>query len=150
MNNLPGMFSMGGSLLQGWGAMSAGNYNRDAAYAAARDAEMTGVAQEEVVRNRGRKAIGEQAAALAGNGFSGNSGTALDLLHESQVNAVLDVLEVRRQATSRATNLRTTGDMAAYQGKQSAVASLLGGAANLAAQRSDWAAVRAPYSSGGY
>lgn len=151
MNNLSGMLSLGGSLLGGWGALSAGNYNRDAAYAAARDAEMTGVAQEGRVRDRARKAIGEQAAALAGNGFSGNDGTALDLLNESQVNAVLDVLEVRRQATSRAIGLRNSGDMAAYEGRQRAASALLGGASNLVSQRSDWAAARAPYrGAGGY
>lgn len=148
MQALPGILSLSGTLMQGMGALNAGRYNQATAEAAARDAEMTGVAQEARVRETARKAIGEQIAGQFGNGFLGGTGSALDALHESQVNAALDVLEVRRQATAKASAARSRGEIAAAEGRNAFASALIGGASGYVSRRQDWAAARAPYEGG--
>lgn len=149
MQAMSNMLTVGGSMIQGYGALQAGNYNRDAMDAAARDAEATGVAQEQRVRDRGRQAIGEQIGAQFGNGFQGGTGTALDTLKQSQINAAMDVLEVRRQAAATATSYRNRGAMAAAEGRGAFALALLGGAAKSWSMGEDWATARRPYQTAG-
>ena len=145
MQAIPIALSIGGSLLKANSANKAGNANRAIAYGQAREEEAVGAARELRIREAARKAIGDQVAAQASNGFQGGTGSALDALAESQTNAVLDAMTVRREAAGRARSLRAEGDQARSAGRMSAVESLIGGAGAALGMKSDWAAVRAPY-----
>jgi len=142
------ILSGAGKAFEGFGALSAGNYNRDAYEEQAQDELRTSNAQALIVRDRARKAIGEQAAAQGSNGFQVGTGTALDALHESQVNAALDVLEVQRQGQARANAYRTRGAIEATKGRNALVGALLGGAKDIYAMNQDWASAKAPYGAG--
>lgn len=145
MQALPLALTVAGGLFKAYGANKAGQENKAIAYGQAREEEAAGAARELRVREAARKAIGEQIAAQASNGFLGDTGSALEALHESHVNAVLDAMTVRREAAGRARALRAEGDQAARQGRMSAIESILGGAGQALGIKSDWAAVRAPY-----
>ncbi len=123
---------------------SAGVHNKRVAYAQASEEELAGSQKELRIRESARKAIGQQVAAQAGNGFLGGTGSALDALAESQINAELDVLTIRREAMSRAKSLRDQGDMAKREGQMNAIGSILGGASSLYGMSQDWAAARKP------
>ena len=145
MQFIPMALMIGGSLLKAHSANKAGNSARRQTYGQALEEEAAGAAQELRIREVSRKAIGEQIASQSSNGFLGGTGSALDALAESHTNAVLDAMQVRREAAQRAKALRTQGDQARSSGRMSAVESLLGGAAAAFGAKSDWAAVRAPY-----
>lgn len=149
MQALPMALAIGGSLLKAHGANKAGNENRKIAYGQAREEEAAGSARELRIRESSRKAIGDQLAAQSSNGFQGGTGSALDALAESQTNAVLDAMTVRREAASRAKSLRASGDQARSAGRMSAVQSLIGGASAALGMKADWAAARAPSGSSG-
>ncbi len=137
-----------GSLVQGVGAYKAGQANKRAAYAQALEEERTGNAEELRVRDAGRAAIGAQIAGQFGNGFQGGSGSALDALTESQVNAALDALTIRRDAAGKARSLRAQGDQASSQGKFALASSILGAGSAIAGGKSDWAAAKRGTSGG--
>lgn len=139
MQALPMVLAAGGKLVQGVGALKAGNANRRALYGQAREVESTAAAQELRIRDTARKAIGEQVAAQFGNGMLGGTGSALDALAESQVNAMLDVLQVRRESTAKAMSLRAQGDQARTEGRFALASSILGAASSAAGMGDDWA-----------
>lgn len=122
----------------------AGKQNKKALYAQSREELAAGAAKELRIRETARKAIGEQVAAQFSNGFLGGTGSALEALTESQVNATLDALQVRREASARAQGLRSEGDMRARQGTLDAVGALVGTASAISGMQADWAAVRRP------
>lgn len=131
-----------GSIVQGVGAYEAGRQNKRSAYEAATQEEIQGVSEEARMRDAARLAIGAQLGGQFSNGFQGGTGSALDALQQSQINAALDALTIRRDATSRARSARAAGDQAMDQGKYALAASLIGAGASAMGQRSDWAAVR--------
>ena len=133
-----------GPIIKGIGGLKAGKAANKAAKAEARDIVNTGNAQALQVRDRARKAIGEQVAAQFSNGFLGGTGSALDYLQESQVNAALDVMEIRRQAESKAYATRMEGKAAARQGRYALAEGLLGAASSVAGGITDWANAKAP------
>lgn len=135
--------AIAGNLLQGIASLRAGRQNAAALRAAATDALRTGAAQEAQLREVARKAIGEQVAAQSGNGFVGNVGTAVDALHESQVNAALDAMRIRNAAQSKADGFNFQARTAEEQAWFSLATSMLGAGTTAYNQSQDWKAARA-------
>jgi len=133
----------GAALLGGIAANKAGQQNKAALYGQAREEENAGNAQALRVKEQARKIIGEQIAAQAGNGFRGDGGSALDALTESQVNATLDMMQVRRDAMMKARSMRAEGDMRAQQGTFNLMGSFLGAGSKIMGGMSDWATASA-------
>lgn len=135
-------FSAVGSLVKGIGGFAAGQANAKALHAAAKEEGIAGAAQEAQIREVARKAIGEQVAGQFSNGFQGGTGSALDALHESAVNAAIDAMRVRREASLRAENLRKQGHQAAVQSWFDLASGLLGAGSSVQGMKADWAAAR--------
>jgi hypothetical protein len=121
----------------------ASKQQKRALYGQAREEEAAGEAQRLRLRDQSRRAIGEQLAGQFANGFLGGTGSALDALTESQVEATLDMLEVRRQAAGKASRLREEGDMRRQEGRFGLAEGLIGGAVEGFGMVKDWAAVNA-------
>lgn len=119
----------------------AGNANARAAREQAREEERAAAGQIRRVREDARRKIGEQYAALAGGGFEGaaSGGTALDALKQSQVEAALDVLELRRQGALKSRSLRREASNAKREGKFALIQGFLGAASDATRMSSDWA-----------
>jgi len=141
-----------GTVMGGIAAKKAGQQNQAALYGQAIEEENAGNAQALRIKEQARRAIGEQVAAQWGNGFTGGSGSALDALTESQVNATMDMMQVRRDAEAKARSLRTEGDQRASAGKWALAESIVGAGAKLFGASADWAAAHSgelPVSPGG-
>lgn len=143
MQALP-ILSTVGSVVQGVGALRAGNANFRAGMEAARERQALGAEEERRIREEARRAIGDQFEALGSGGFEANSGTGLDALRESQVQAAIDVLTLRRSRSSEARSLEAQARQSRTEGRLALVSGLLGGAASLARQQHDWAHARPP------
>jgi hypothetical protein len=131
-----------GSIVQGVGGVISARKNKQAAYGAAHEELRTSIEEQREIRKNARRQIGSQIAAQWGNGLEGGSGTAIDDLRESQLEAALDVMEARRQGTSRAKALRAQGKTAEREGYFSAAGSLLGAASSVGGMQTDWAQAR--------
>lgn len=143
MGFVAGALAVGGALLKGASAWSAAKANARALEGQADEEQNAGAAQERDIRVQSRAAIGEQVAAQASNGFMGGTGSALDSLRESQINAALDVLRIRREASVKATTLRTQAKNVRRQGAFSAAGALIGAASSAIGMKADWAAASA-------
>lgn len=128
-----------GNVINGVGSYEAGKANRKVANMNALDAEREGVQDEARIREAARAAMGEQVAAQGSNGFQIGSGSALDALRQSQINATLDALAARRQAAARARAIRYQGAQAYAQGRNALTVGMIGAASSLA-QQFDWGA----------
>lgn len=137
-----------GSLVQGIGGYQAGRANRDTANVNAINAEREGAAEELRVRRNARLVMGRQSAAQAESGFMPGTGSSLDELEASAINAELDVMDVRRQARGRADAYRAQGRTAMAEGKMALVSGLFG-AASAVARTGDYAQLGAQYGYGG-
>lgn len=124
-----------GTVVKGVAGYEAGKYNKKVAYTEALNAERDGAAEEARIREGARMAMGEQIAAQGSNGFQIGTGSALDALHQSAVNATLDALTARRQAQAKARSARSQGDIAKAQGNNALIQSLIGAGS----QGVDWA-----------
>ena len=124
-----------GSLIEGVGAYQAGRFNRAVSRVNATNTLRDQTAEEARIREEARRAMGLQVAAQAGSGFEAGTGSALDALRESAVNASLDILLSRRKARSEADAALTQGRLAAHQGKYA----LIGGAAKALGEVADYA-----------
>ncbi|WEK43647.1 MAG: hypothetical protein P0Y64_02095 [Candidatus Sphingomonas colombiensis] len=124
-----------GNVVQGIAAHDAGKYNRDASYNAAIEEERAGNAEQTRIRAAARQAIGQQVAAQGENGFAQGTGSALDALAESQVNAAFDGLLARQQAAARARARRAEGDVAMAAGNNALLTGMMGAAS----KSIDWA-----------
>jgi hypothetical protein len=142
--------AIGGNIVKGVGSFFAGQSNAKALRAASREELIAGAAQEAQIREVARKAIGEQVAGQFSNGFQGGTGSALDALRESAVNAAIDAMRVRREASLRAENLRKQGHQAAVQSWFDLASGLLGAGSNAQGMKADWAAARQGQSSSIY
>ena len=145
-----------GKLVQGVGAYAASRSQRKTLRRQAREEELFGAEQELRIRDAARSAMGEQVAAQFSNGMQGGSGSALDNLFQSSVNAALDRLTVRQDAANKARALRAQGKQVATAGKFALAEGFLGAASSIASGQSDWADARrgqtpapAPTPSGG-
>ena len=132
-----------GAGLKAYGSLKAGNQAKKTLYGEAQSTEAVAAANELDLRHAALKQIGDQRAAQGANGFTADSGSAVDALHESYVNMAMDVLNLRRDAAGKARALRAEGDMRQSQGRMGAVAALIGAASSAAGAGSDWAAARA-------
>lgn len=132
----------GGTLLKGVGGLIAGNKAKKRAFASARDEELSSNEQERESRINARRAIGAQLAGQFGNGMEGGTGSALDALRESQIEAALDAAEIRRQGTAKANSLRSQGRAAQAEGRWGMASAMLGAASGIGQAKSDWAQAR--------
>lgn len=141
--------SAAGPIIQGIGANKAGKQNQKIAYGQALEEERAG--NEDILRIRGeaRRKIGEQAAGQWANGFTGDSGSALDYIRESQINAALDVMERRRDMAGRAKALREEGDIRRSEGKYALASGILQGVTGALSVGNDWAQARQGSTGGG-
>jgi hypothetical protein len=137
-----------GSLVQGVAGFRSGQANAAAAKQNARQAELEGVAQEQEVRRAARMAMGQQVGAQAESGFQIGTGTALDSLRESAVNAEMDILNVRRKAQSAAAQQRQQAKAAKMEGVSALVGGLTGAAAAAAGMKADYAQQAGRYGTG--
>ena len=141
-SGLGGVLGVLGPLAQGVGGYRAGNFNAAAREVDATNAERDGAAEEAQIRDSARMAIGQQLAAQGANGFQMGTGSALDALTQSQINATLDALTARRAAAAKATTLRVSGAIEKAKGRNALLEGLTGAASALAGYSSDWAAAR--------
>lgn len=137
------VLTVAGPVIQGIGGLAAGNQAKRAAYEAARDEEMATNADALRIRDEARRAIGDQLGAQWANGFTGDSGSALDAVRESQVNAALDAMERRRQGAARARSLREEGRAAKREGIFGLASGILSGVGSAIGQKADWAQANA-------
>lgn len=133
-----------GNVIQGVAGYEAGKYNRAVAETEAIEQERAGAAEEGRVREAARVAIGQQLAAQGSNGFAMGTGSAVDALMQSQVNAALDAMTVRRDAALRARSARTAGAIAKAQGDNALLAGMMGAAARV----TDWASSKTSVAAG--
>lgn len=138
-----------GSLVQGVGGFMAGQANKKAAYAQADEELRAAQGQERELRRDARAKIGEQLAAQWSNGMEGGTGTALDALRQSQLDAVLDAREIRRQGVAKYQSLRAQGKQAARQGMFDLAGGLLGAATSAGKMQNDWAQAKVGSTGGG-
>ena len=148
-----------GKIVGGVGAYAASRSQRKTLRRQAREEELFGAQQELRIRDAARAAMGDQVAAQFSNGMQGGSGSALDSLFQSSVNAALDRLTVRQDAANKAKALRAQGKQVATAGKFALAEGFLGAASSIQQGRSDWADARRgqtsqprsePSSGGGY
>lgn len=128
-----------GSAVGGMAAYETGKYNRDASNTMATEAERDGTVEEARIRDAARMAIGQQVAAQGSNGFQQGTGSAIDALTQSQINATLDALTARRQATAKARGLRIQGAQAYAAGSNAMVQGMFGAVSAGIQQAQDWA-----------
>lgn len=131
-------FQAAGNVISGIGGYEAGRFNKRMSDTEAVEIERAGAIEEGRVRDAARMAIGEQVAAQGANGFAQGTGSALDALTKSQVNATLDAMNVRQQAAQRARAARVSGRIALAQGNNALVAGMIGAGGNAV----DWASKR--------
>ena len=131
--------SVTGPIITGVAGYQAGEYNRAADYSNAVSDERAGDADEARIRDQSRQAIGQQIAAQGANGFQQGTGSALDALTQSQINATLDAMNARYTAASKARAARAAGDVAYAQGQNALVQGLIGAGSNAAKIGTDWA-----------
>lgn len=136
---LPMIATAAGSLIQGVGGAMAGRSNKKAAFAAADEDERASVEEQTEIRKNARRTIGSQLAAQWSNGMEGGSGTALDGLRESMLEAALDVVTVRRLGVSKAKALRAQGKAAEREGYFALASGVLGAASSAHSMKTDWA-----------
>lgn len=131
-----------GNIIGGVGAYESGKYNRAVSRTMATEEERAGAADEARIRDAARMAIGDQITAQGSNGFQQGTGSALDALAQSQVNAAYDALLTRQDAARRARAQRIQGDIAYAQGSNALVQGMMGAAASVQQGRMDWASAR--------
>lgn len=142
MSFLPAALAIAGPLISGIGGKMAGDANAKRLTEAARDEQLSGLADRTRQREELRSAIGEQLAAQVSNGLEGGTGTALDALRQSQIEGALDALELRRQSEMRARALRTQAKDAKRAGNFALLEGVIGAGASAFKQKSDWAQER--------
>lgn len=146
---IPMALAIAGPIVKGLGANAAHKANARAADEAAMGELRDGAAEESRIRDAARLAMGRQIAAQGESGFVMGAGSAYDALLESQINATLDALNVRRGAAGRARSWQAK----AAQERRAGTAALIGAgfdAVNGAlAMKGDWAAAKSGQLPGG-
>jgi hypothetical protein len=132
-----------GSLLKGVAGLNAGEYNAGVYYGQAQEQLIAGNQQATMLRDQAQQVIGEQAAGQYGSGFAGGTGTAVQSLEQSQINATLDMMNLRRDAQMKARSLVASGDAARTTGAFALAQGLIGAAGDVTKSVQDWAAARA-------
>lgn len=135
-------FQAAGNIIGGVAGYESGKYNRDVSRTMAIEEERAGAAEEARIREAARMAIGDQVAAQGSNGFQQGTGSAIDALAQSQINAAFDGLVARQDAARRARAQRIQGDIAYAQGRNALTQGMLGAAASVHSSQQDWASAR--------
>lgn len=148
MGFLGPILAVAAPIVQGVGGFMAGQSNAKAARAQAKEELRASQDEERQVRLDARRQIGEQLASQYANGMTGGSGTALAALRESQLDAALDAMEVRRQGIGKASAYRRQAKNAERESYFSLASGLLGAATTAMGQKTDWAQARAGTSGG--
>ncbi len=109
----------------------------------AAQAATIGAVQEDQHRAKVRQMVGSQRASLAANGLDLGSGTAADMVDETQAAGEVDALTIRFNAMNEAWGYRTSavnerngGKFAKWAGKREATGAYLSTAASVASQGS--------------
>lgn len=131
-----------GSFAQGIGGLAAGNANAKRAELQAGEERRAAADEARRIKDDARSAIGEQLAAQVGNGLEGGSGTALDALRQSQIEAALDVMAVRREGAYRARALETQAKDSRREGRFALLSGALGAGSSFVKMQNDWAQER--------
>lgn len=143
-----------GSMIQGVGGLKAGNAAYKSGMRSAREAENVAADESLRIREEARRAIGQQLAGQSANGFTGGTGSALDAVLESQINAALDAMTAIRDGANRAQAYRADARARRSEGRMALVSGLIGAGKAVAGGMDDWAQARrgstpAPSSGGG-
>lgn len=138
-----------GQLVQGVGALAAGNANSKALKKQARGELAAGAAEEARLREAARAQMGEQLAAQFANGMEGGTGSALDALRESKIQAAIDALEIRRGARLKSDELTARAKIEKRQGRFALAGAILGAGSSAMGASNDWADARRGLSGGG-
>lgn len=148
MTFLAPVLAAAGPIIEGIGRYKAGRANARALEAQAVEEANAGAAQELDLRKQAREAIGQQVAAQFSGGFMGGTGSALDSLRESQINAALDVLRIQREGQVKVQTLKKQAGVQRSQAGFALASGLIGGASAALGMKSDWAAARSGTSAG--
>jgi hypothetical protein len=138
---IPAAIAVGSSLVKGLGANAAAKANARAADQNAVAELNSGAAEEARIRDAARRAMGEQIGAQGASGFQLGTGTALDALAESQINATMDALNARRDAAGRARGHQVKAGQFRREG-DNALLSMGFDVANSIVGKTDWASPR--------
>lgn len=125
------MIGPAGTIYGGIAANKAGKYTRKVMKANAANAINDGLETRDRIRTASRLAMGRQLVEQGGSGFGMGSGSALDALHESAIEAEIDLATSRRQSALKAQGFNQQGDMAAAQGKSAMIGGFFSGAAQI-------------------
>lgn len=120
-----------GALQAGRAGYKSGMYNAAVSERNAQTTAADTAAEEMRIRREARLIAGE---AIAGQGMSGlqlGTGSALEVLRESAINAELDVLTTRRKGASAAAAMRQDAVMSRMGAKQARTAGFIGAASAL-------------------
>lgn len=126
-----------GDFVGGVAAYDAGKYTRNVMRTNAINAERDGAARASRIRREARLHMGRQVAGLAGSGFQ-LTGSALDAVRESAIEAELDIMTTQRGARSEADALRSKGELAYTSGYNQMSGGFLSGAARIMDFASDY------------
>lgn len=121
-----------GALLDGASALGAANANARALRTDAANVMNLGAAQVADVRQQARMAAGEAIAAQGTSGFQIGTGSALDVLRETEINAQLDMMRLRTRAQTQYSGLQFQAKMAKREGVFKAINAGLKVAAQIA------------------
>lgn len=140
MHALP-FIAAGAKIFSGVAGLAAGNANSRALKEQAVEEDRASLAQREQLRVDARRKIGAQFAALGEGGLegAGSGGTALDAVRESQIEAALDAIELRRQGNARSRALEYQAKQSRRQGRFALVEGLIGGGSDAFQISNDWA-----------
>lgn len=116
-----------GHFAEGAAAYEAGKFNRKVFKMNARSALIDGAAEASRLRDTARLAMGRQIAGLAGSGFDGASGSALDAVRESAIESELEIMQTRRRSEAAAQGFRLQGQAAYAQGYNAQSAGVING-----------------------
>lgn len=148
MSIVAAALAMAKPIIEGVGAFKASRANAAALDAQAWEEQQAAVVQEADLRAEARGAIGQQLAGQFSGGIEGGTGSALDYLRESQINAALDVLRIRREGTVKATTLKKQASNTRTQGNFALAGALVGAGSQAMGMKNDWAAARSGTSGG--
>lgn len=145
---LAAVASVAGPIVQGIGGLKAGKANSRALEGQSAEELRAAQEQERELRKDARARIGAQLAAQWSNGMEGGSGSALDAIRESQLEAILDAREIRRQGIAKATSLQAQAKSERSKGKFALAEGLIGAVSAAGGIKNDWAQARSGTSAG--
>jgi hypothetical protein len=110
-----------GTVMQGIAGYKAGKFNEKVARFNQGNSNADAVGLEQSVRDQARAAMGEQIASQGASGIELGTGSAADALHQSAINAQLDVLNLQRKAAIKSTGFDIQAASAKAAGKSAFV-----------------------------